>query len=449
MSSTGPRLSIIPGWVAADPRLRGKDLAVLCMLGNNANTRHGWCRRSQVKLAAALCCSRSTVQASINRLVEIGAIERREVVVANGRDSAHWYRVIYDSVVESSAFSAWDDDDAKEFDPNSEHEDMAPPAGIPAPPAGPGSAPPAGSGPAPINDCSSTPPAQREEREARERGSDGSGEDDPKELLRRVKALELGRNGNSWPGALSSSTQWAVLQFTKLSPEERRQAEDRRDAYLAAVGRKAVALGVYLRDRKFLDIDTKPLAEARATAHSGRLVVPVFGPAFAAARAWTLLEGPVDFELPADLREKIRMVYENKLGRNRHAAAAYLAERGIDNQAGELVFPSDFEAAEWLRRVQSEGFPDVNRMHDAAKDRGHVSVPVHFDRMQELCEAVPVGSAAWKRWQEEHERRGWPFVPTPERMKVVWFPKGGPEGLDEFKRAAEAAMSARVEDDAA
>lgn len=110
-----PRLSIIPGWCSFDPRMKGKDLQVLCVLGNNASTKSGWCRRSQVTMAKQLGCARSTVQASLDRLIEIGAVERREVPSKSGRDSAYFYRVIYDREPPGGyAFDAWQEDDSEE-----------------------------------------------------------------------------------------------------------------------------------------------------------------------------------------------------------------------------------------------------------------------------------------------------------------------------------------------
>lgn len=449
--SNEARLSIIPGWVVTHPDLKGKDLQVLCMLGRNASRQHGWCRRSQVKLAEELGCARSTVQASVTRLVEIGAVERREVVSANGRDSAHWYRVIYDREVSGDAFHAWDETDGEEFDPTVEAENDAPPAGIPAPPAGPESAPPAGPGSAPmLNTSRLTPPAEREERESER--EDGEGEDNPKALERRVKALELGKHGNPWPGALGSSTQWAVTQFTKLSPEDRRQAEEKRDAYLKECARqrvKPVALGIYLKDRKFLDVVAK-LPGAAPVSRDGKVVVPVFGPVWAAARMMPLLDGPVDIDMPDDPRGKVRQMYETLARTSQSRAMAFVQRLGIcTGDEGELIFPDDFEAADRRRRIMADGYPEAKRLNEAARDARHVSVPAPVESLKDLCEAVPIGSPTWDAWREHHERQGWPFVPVPAGMRVVYFPKGGPEGLDEFERAARSLLAARDHDDAA
>jgi hypothetical protein len=97
---TDPRFSIIPAAAVTDPRLEGRDLQVLCLFGRHID-RNGWCRRSQVKMAAELGCARSTLQASIERLVEAGWLIKRsdkEDVHAPGeRSSAFEYRVMLDT----------------------------------------------------------------------------------------------------------------------------------------------------------------------------------------------------------------------------------------------------------------------------------------------------------------------------------------------------------------
>lgn len=96
---TGPRLSIIPAAAVLDPNLEPRDLQVLCLFGRHTD-ENGWCTRSQVKLAAELGCARSTVQASIERLVEAGWLQKRsdkEAVHAQGkRTPAYDYRVVLD-----------------------------------------------------------------------------------------------------------------------------------------------------------------------------------------------------------------------------------------------------------------------------------------------------------------------------------------------------------------
>lgn len=253
------RLSIIPGWLVTDQRLKGRDLQVLCVLGRHTSSKHGWCRRSQVKMSEEIGCARSTVQTSLDRLVVIGAVERRVVVSDNGRDSAHWYRVIYDRETPESAFQSWDNNgdlSDEEFAPVSGEEEGAPPcrytgtpADISAPPAGPASAPPAGPGSAPINDSCLTPPAERSERE---RASDD-------EKVESRQSIERGfkRWFPTWPTNLDDSETEARKAWYRLTPDERREALELTPAYLRAreqLGRTkkgTVAAGKYLHEKRW------------------------------------------------------------------------------------------------------------------------------------------------------------------------------------------------------
>lgn len=121
-----PRFSIIPADAVLDKRLEPRDLQVLCVFGKHTDKR-GWCRRSQVVMAREIGCARSTVQASIERLVIAGWLEKRpitEVHTKGVRGSAHEYRVVLDI-------------------PDPTQDVVATPADRSAPPAAPASAPPA------------------------------------------------------------------------------------------------------------------------------------------------------------------------------------------------------------------------------------------------------------------------------------------------------------------
>jgi hypothetical protein len=95
MSARGPRESRTPAMAATDPRFRGRDLQVLCLLGCHGD-RRGWCCRSQVKMAEQLRCGRATVQRSIARLVEYGYLEVRPKQRSSGADAACDYRLIFE-----------------------------------------------------------------------------------------------------------------------------------------------------------------------------------------------------------------------------------------------------------------------------------------------------------------------------------------------------------------
>jgi len=284
------------------------------------------------------------------------------------------------------------------------------------------------------------PPIEPSEREGAREG-DLKDQDDPAKFGKRVKALEMGTANNPWPGAIASSTAWALQQFEKLTPEERRMAEERRDAYLAeckAQKVRNVALGVYLRDRKFLDVS--PLA-AKAQAASAKIPVAPFGPVWAGIRALSLLDGHEAVEVPLDVRDRVRQMFGALRRISDARGLAFLQGKGIAFGAnGDLTFPNDFEEAEYRRRVIDSGYPRVNELHKQAKNRDRGVADARFEALVELCEPVSVDSDLFERWRAHHEAAGWPFVPDPGQMPVVYFPKGGPEGLHNFEIAARAAL---------
>jgi hypothetical protein len=291
------------------------------------------------------------------------------------------------------------------------------------------------------------PPIEPLEREGA-READLKDGDDPSKFGKRVKALEMGTANNPWPGAIASSTAWALQQFEKLTPDERRMAEERRDAYLAeckAQKVKNVALGVYLRDKKFLDVVPSAV---RAQAASARIAVAPFGPVWAGIRALALIDGPEPVDVPLDVRDRIGQTFEALRRGSETRALAYLHGKGIDlGPDGQLIFPQNFDQAEYRRRTIESGYPRANELHLQAKSRDRGVAEARFEALADLCEPVPVGSELFERWRAHHEVVGWPFVPDPGSMPVVYFPKGGPEALHEFERAARAAIRQERSDD--
>ncbi|TBA80308.1 helix-turn-helix domain-containing protein [Rhizobium ruizarguesonis] len=288
-------------------------------------------------------------------------------------------------------------------------------------------------------------------------------EDDPKSLRKRFQALIVGRHNNPWPDVLSSAPEWAYQHFVKLSPEDRLRAEERRDAYLAACPKlqsgehkgqpKAAALGVYLRDRMFDLVDAIAPQAVSRQAEKRRLeeAIPVapFGPIWAGKRALALLDGPMHIDLPDNLLELAVETY-NRLRRSNVSTKIWLETRGITVDGNELVFPDDYRAQERRRRECDSGYPEAHALDKLAKDRGRGAADARFVILADLCEAVPVGSETYERWRAYHQQMNWPFVPDPGSMRVVYFPKGGPEGLPEFDTAAHAALGMeRGDDDAA
>lgn len=97
-----------------------------------------------------------------------------------------------------------------------------------------------------------------------------------------------------------------------------------------------------------------------------------------------------------------------------------------------------------LERRSKYGWPKVNSMHDLKP----TPVPQPLVTLSESFEKVHCDSELAARWREAHEARGWPWLPSTGH-EWLHFPIGGPEGLEEFERAARSVMEARGEDDAA
>lgn len=462
------RFSIIPGWCATDRRLTGRDLQVLCVLGRHVD-REGWCTRSQVKIAAELGCSRGTVQNSLKRLGEIGVVEVRANETADGRDCAHDYRILFDG----PAPKTWFGEAEKTTDqPTGEAAEntgktLSPPCQYIGTPANPELAPPASPELAPYKNDPLRTEEEREGAGARERvpvpdtgstvapeasapevsargeaaqASDHAGTDhdetDRKALTRRVKAMELGPpGGKAWPGAAGSSTEWAVSRFAELSPDERERAETLRSAYLAlceAERVKPVALGVYFRDRKFEGLNPE-LARRAAEAAEPKPEARPFGPVWAALRMRALLAGPEVETGTDDPFAATRSTHAAMLAVSDACAASWRIRNGLALDGdGALAFPDGFAAAWRLRQQAMGGWPSVSRM-DAKAGDGAASPCAEGDMaLADLCEPVPIGSTVWREWEGEFAARGWPWLPKCGARPVVYFPKGGPDGLDDF-----------------
>ncbi|WP_164527923.1 hypothetical protein [Georhizobium profundi] len=420
------RFSIIPGWIVTDPRLKGRDLQVLCLLGRYTD-RQGWCVRSQVKMAGQLNCARSTVQLSLDRLVTIGAVEKRAGVSRDGRDTSYWYRVIYDRAVVAEEMAAWDDGEPDDL-PNDAVDETGEnlgiqsretvdfrqtPADISAPPADPASAPPADPRSAPYkNDPTLTTQAERRERDARERvinsdlegqGTVGSAPAEDARVIERAFKRTFPR----WPTYVDDSEPEARTAWLGLSSADRSEAADRIEDYIAATKagpRKHIcAFSRYLREKRWEKLpprDAKPVAT-----HSAE---PPFGKGWGVMRLVELIQPPGPMPAPTHFIQKLI------------DAGGPQAER------------------ERLQHQARHGWPKVNAMHAHAADRRGFQVPVEILPLGEGFRQVKRGSPLWEAWRALHERWGRPWVP--DGPDWIWMPAGeDPDAaMVEFEKAVKA-----------
>lgn len=262
-----------------------------------------------------------------------------------------------------------------------------------------------------------------------------------KALARRVRALELGPpGGKAWPGAAGSSTEWAAARFAELTPDERRRAETLRNAYLALCERdrvKPVALGVYFRDRKFEGIDPELAKRAAELSGPPRPEARPFGPVWAALRMRALLAGPEVETGTEDPFVASAATHAAMLAVSEATAESWRERSGLALADGALVFPEGF-AETWQRRQQAaKGWPTVARMDAKAGENAALPCTEAELALAALCEPVPIGSQIWREWEGEFMARGWPWLPKCGARPVVYFPKGGPDGLSEFKARIE------------
>jgi hypothetical protein len=83
-----------------------------------------------------------------------------------------------------------------------------------------------------------------------------------------------------------------------------------------------------------------------------------------------------------------------------------------------------------LQHQAATGFPKARAMLSRADEALGSRVGEEFAPMAELMEPVPVTGEVFAAWQADFERRGWPWLPRTGKQRVVYFPKGGPAGLD-------------------
>ncbi|TIO62955.1 helix-turn-helix domain-containing protein [Mesorhizobium sp.] len=372
---TGPRLSIIPARAATDKALKPRDLQVLCVLGRHTDEL-GWCMKSQVKMAAEMGCARSTVFEAIERLLAAGYLERHIVEQSNGRDAPHLYRIILDPVHPALSELRPEPDDEGE-DPA---DQSAPPAGISAPPAGPG--------PAPKND-----PLRTNLRE-------GAREDDKKIEAEGWALLK------NWPGFDGMPKEPAMRIWRTLDAEERATARRRFLPWLMLLKSqhksRIPAPSTYLTERLWQAVPDPTDAPAAP------VVAAPFGKAWGARRMVVILAGSGPLPEPKGFSAK------------------------LIKDGGELG------RREELARQATYGFPEVSRMHQLAADgKGWTLRPETepSESMLAMMTACRVGSDEYRAWKALHDERGWPWLPDPGRQEWVYFPVGGPDGLEAFEQA--------------
>ncbi|MEJ5084828.1 helix-turn-helix domain-containing protein [Brucella pseudogrignonensis] len=230
-------------------------------------------------------------------------------------------------------------------------------------------------------------------------------QDDPAKFERRVKRIA---ERTSWPNWAGSPTEWTVQQFAALSDTERSEAENRSEVYANHCRKKGICtLGIYFRDRKWRDLPVEVLEAADKPADPpARLEAKPFGKLFGVE------------------------VYRNFLTVSPGMISAPTAfERG-QIQRGERS-----ENEIYREKLAKQGWGSVEGLFERASSGRSTAVSARYNPICELMQPVRVGSDQWLAWQAYHADRGWRWYPTPDWLEWVYFPAGGPDGVNEFETA--------------
>ena len=235
------------------------------------------------------------------------------------------------------------------------------------------------------------------EPEERERASDSAEE-------RKAMERAFERAWQKWPTSIGDSRPQALNAWMTLSPEERNAAIDETERYVAGVkatGRKMLCShAVFLREKRWENLPPRTETEKGSFIDAAP-----FGALWAVARFKQLLSGP---KVP-------------------FSGFTLLEKSMLANGANEDAMRRDKQA--------KTGWPQINRMNELASARQGVAVSSKLEALKPHVEPVPVGAERWIEWKTFHERKGWPWMPDPGNQPVVYFPVGGPDGLNEFENA--------------
>lgn len=247
--------------------------------------------------------------------------------------------------------------------------------------------------------CHPTPPDSSIDP-SRERGREREETEDPKKIDADGWALL-----KDWPGFAGMPKEPALRVWRSLSAEDRAEAARLFPHWLALLKaqRKShvPAPSTYFGQRLWTEVP-EPKADPEKPVYA-----PAFGPVWGAIRMADLVTGP---KAATPLKP-----WEERA----------IAEGALDRERTER---------EKRRRM---GWPKVNAMDAAAETRGvGVTAPKPDEvALGALMEPAPVGSPLLAEWRAEFERQGWPWLPDPGRMPVIYFPAGGPATLGEFEAA--------------
>ncbi|MEN5277326.1 helix-turn-helix domain-containing protein [Brucella sp. TWI432] len=235
-----------------------------------------------------------------------------------------------------------------------------------------------------------------------ERGASANDREDRKKIEKAYWRLV-----RSWPKLDGTPQAKWFDSWLALTPEERIQAVEKRDAWvelLRANGRDHIHVpGTYFENKLWEQV---PDAPAESADQPARLEAKPFGKLFG-----------ID-------------VYRNFLTVSPGPISGPTAFERAQIQHGERTENEIFR-----EKLVKQGWASVEAMFERAATGRSIAVSGRLQALSDQMESVGVGSDRWLEWQAYHAERGWRWYPSPDWLKWVYFPVGGPDGLKEFETA--------------
>lgn len=240
------------------------------------------------------------------------------------------------------------------------------------------------------------------ERE-RERGS-GNQDENPAAVERAFKKFFLG-----WKTAISDSEPEARRYWAQLSTGQRTKAESRSSDYQAAAlstGRKHLcSAATYLKEERW-----EKLPEAGVAAQT------------TAPEAYT-----------AYSRAGRALLLKELLRPQRYLQLTSLEEMIVRDK------PEKRDVI-WRDKREKQGWPEAMRLIETTVQRRRFNVPELLVSISQDFDKVKVGGEIWEAWKRLHHTRCWPWLPAPDGLEWMQFPRLSPD-IEDIDQACEQAVS--------
>lgn len=235
-----------------------------------------------------------------------------------------------------------------------------------------------------------------------ERGASANDQEDRKKIEKAYWKLV-----RSWPKLDGTPQAKWFDSWLALTPEERILAAEKRDAWvelLRSNGRDHIHVpGTYFENKLWEQVPDAPTV---STDQPARLEAKPFGKLFGIE------------------------VYRNFLTVSPGMISAPTAFERAQIERSERT-----EGEIYREKLVKQGWTDVEGMFERAATGRSVVVSGRLASLSDRMESVSVGSDRWIAWKAYHEERGWRWYPSPDWLKWVCFPAGGPDEMKEFETA--------------